>query len=138
MDIYFDQLDKDISFTEDFDLNITNTSVSDATQRLFIKFKTFARDLVWNESYGIDFINDVFGRSRSKNTIDILFKNEIKKEPMVAEITNYVSTLENYIYSCYFDVRITEDQSIERLYLLLNEKGLRITDENNKSILIKI
>ena len=138
MDILFNQLTKDISFTDDFDLNITDDSASEATQRLYIRFKTFARDLIWNESYGIDFINDVFGKSRPKNTIDLLFQNEIQKEEMVLEITDYTSTLENYTYSCFFNVKIAEDVAIERFYLLLNEKGIKITDENNKSILIAI
>ena len=94
--------------------------------------------MIWNESYGIDFINDVFGKSRPKSTIDLLFQNEIKKEEMVLEITDYTSTLENYTYSCFFNVKIAEDVAIERFYLLLNEKGIKITDENNKSILIAI
>lgn len=138
MDILFNQITKDISFTDDFDLDITNDSISEAMQRLYIRFKTFARDLIWNESYGIDFINDVFGKSRPKSNVDILIKNEINKEEMVLEVSSFTSTLENYTYSCFFNVKISEDSPIERFYLLLNERGVRITDENNKSILITI
>lgn len=101
MDILFNQITKDISFTDDFDLDITNDSISEAMQRLYIRFKTFARDLIWNESYGIDFINDVFGKSRPKSNVDILIKNEINKEEMVLEVSSFTSTLENYTYSSF-------------------------------------
>ena len=136
MDILFNQLTKDISFTDDFDLDITGDSISEATQRLYIRFKTFARDLIWNESYGIDFINDVFGKSRPKSTIDLLFQNEIQKEEMVLEITDYTSTLENYAYSGFANASIAAHQAIVSVYVLVNETAIKNTDDDNTSIII--
>ena len=81
MDIKFDQSVFDISLSVDgdglLDLDFTRSSEEDLQQRIFLRFKTFKRDLFWNEGYGIDYLNSVFGKNRPKSTVDIIVKNEI-------------------------------------------------------------
>ena len=85
MDFFLDQNTKDLVLV-DGDFKIITTQQEQLMQRLFIRLKTFARDLFWNPSYGIDYLNKVYGLNRSKNTVDALLLSEIQKE----EIDKYV------------------------------------------------
>ena len=91
MDIKFDQQDFDIVLIEDggglVDLDVTATPTEDLMQRLFLRLKTYPRDLFWNINYGIDYLNTIFGKNRPKGTVDIILKNEINKEPMVESLS---------------------------------------------------
>lgn len=65
MDIFFNPNNQDIEFVDlgnnEVDIAIINNPVDDLMQRLYLRFKTFKRDLMWNTGYGIDYLNDVFG-----------------------------------------------------------------------------
>ena len=137
MDIYFDQELMDLTFTEG-DLTIVETSDSKLQQRLFVRFKTYARDLFYNTGYGIDYLNNVFGMKRPKSTVDLIIRNEILKEEMVAEITSFSSKVENYNYSCTFRVKTIAEEEILTFYILTTETGITITDENNNSLTVRI
>ena len=137
MDIYFDQELMDLTFTEG-DLTIVETSDSKLQQRLFVRFKTYARDLFYNTGYGIDFLNNVFGMNRPKSTVDLIIRNEILKEEMVAEITSFSSKVENYNYSCTFRVKTIVEEEILTFYILTTETGITITDESNNSLTVRI
>ena len=141
MDILFDQRSFDIQLTEGtdgFDLEIIESTADDLMQRLFIKFKTFARDLFWNQSYGIDFLNDVFGDGRPKNTVDVIIRNEIELEPLVLSLDYFESEVVDYTYACKFRVTpITEEQSIT-YYILTTESGLVLTNENGDTLTLRL
>ena len=97
MDIKFDQQAFDIVLVEDgsglVDLDITIDSADDLMQRLFLRLKTYPRDLFWNINYGIDYLNTIFGKNRPKGTVDIILKSEINKEPMVESIDYFKSEI---------------------------------------------
>lgn len=138
MDIYFKQDIMDLVFNEG-DLVITATTQEDLMQRLFTRFKTHIRDLYWNQGYGIDYLNNVFGDNRRKTSVDLIITNEILKEELVAEITSPVeSTVINGNYSCKFTVRSVVEEQIITYYILTTENGVIISDENNNEMLIRI
>ena len=138
MDLLFKQDSVDLSFV-DGDLDITSSTQDDLMQRLYVRFKTFQSDLYWDQGYGIDYLNDVFGDSRRKAQVDLIITNEILKEKLVAEITSPVeSTVVNGNYSCKFTVRSIVEEQIITYYILTTETGVIISDENNNEMLIRI
>lgn len=134
MDIKFDQQVFDIVLVEDsgglVDLDITNTSADDLMQRLFLRLKTYPRDLFWNINYGIDYLNTIFGKNRPRSTVDIILKNEINKEPMVASVDFFESEIFNYTYACKFRVRVIDEPTILTYYILTNENGVILTNQD--------
>lgn len=142
MDIFFNPQRQDIEFVDlgnnEVDIAIINTSVDDLMQRLYLRFKTFKRDLMWNTGYGIDYLNDVFGINKSQIVVDTIIKEEIRKEPMVYSITFFESQLVNYTYACKFTVSLKEEQKTVTYYILTNENGLDITNENGDVLTLKL
>lgn len=134
MDIKFDQQSFDISLIEDgsglVDLDITKSPADELMQRLFLRLKTYPRDLFWNINYGIDYLNSVFGKNRPKSTVDIILRNEISKEPMVASIDYFESEIFNYTYACKFRVRVIDEPTILTYYILTNENGVILTNQD--------
>ena len=134
MDIKFDQQAFDIVLVEDgsglVDLDITIDSADDLMQRLFLRLKTYPRDLFWNINYGIDYLNSIFGKNRPKGTVDIILKNEINKEPMVSSIDFFESEIFNYTYACKFRVKVIDEPTILTYYILTNENGVILTNQD--------
>ena len=137
MDIYFKQDIMDLVFNEG-DLVITATTQEDLMQRLFTRFKTHIKDLYWDQGYGIDYLNNVFGDNRRKSSVDLIVRSEILKEELVAELMDFESSIINYSYSCKFTVRSTVEEQIITYYILTTENGVIISDENNNEMLIRI
>ena len=137
MDIYFKQDIMDLVFN-DGDLVITSTTQEDLMQRLFTRFKTHIRDLYWNQGYGIDYLNNVFGDNRRKSSVDLIVRSEILKEELVAKLMDFESSIVNYSYSCKFTVRSVVEEQIITYYILTTENGVIISDENNNEMLIRI
>lgn len=129
MDFFLDQNTKDLVLI-DGDFQIITTQQEQLMQRLFIRLKTFARDLFWNPSYGIDYLNKVYGLNRNKNTVDALLLSEIQKEEMVESVTSFESEIQNYKYGCNFSVRLLSVDIPIIFYTLVTENGLTLTDEN--------
>lgn len=129
MDFFLDQNTKDLVLV-DGDFKIITTQQEQLMQRLFIRLKTFARDLFWNPSYGIDYLNKVYGLNRNKNTVDALLLSEIQKEEMVESVTSFESEIHNYKYGCKFSVRLLSVDIPIIFYTLVTENGLTLTDEN--------
>lgn len=137
MDIYFNQKTFDIDIV-DGAISMITTDQDLLLQRLYNKFKTFKRDLFWNITYGIDYLNDVFGLNMAKNIVDLLFTNEIKKEPLVKELVSYTSSIDRGTYSCRFEVNTVEMVGTIVYYLLSNENGLVISDGSSNEITVRI
>jgi hypothetical protein len=134
MDIKFDQAITDIVLIEDgegvFDLALTESSEEDLQQRLFLRLKAYPRDLFWNVNYGIDYLNTIFGRNRPKSSVDVVIRNEINKEVMVESIESFESEIFNYSYACKFKVKVIDEPSIFTYYVLTNENGVILTNQN--------
>lgn len=137
MDLLFKQDSVDLSFV-DGDLDITSSTQDDLMQRLYVRFKTFQADLYWNQGYGIDYLNNVFGDNRRKSSVDLIVRSEILKEELVAELMDFESSIINYSYSCKFTVRSVVEEQIITYYILTTENGVIISDENNNEMLIRI
>ena len=142
MDIKFDQQAFDIVLVEDgsglVDLDITIDSADDLMQRLFLRLKTYPRDLFWNINYGIDYLNTIFGKNRPKGTVDIILKNEINKEPMVESIDYFESERFNYTYACKFRVKVIDEPTVSTYYILTNENGVILTDQDGNRLTASI
>ena len=142
MDIKFDQQTFDIVLEEGgdglVDLAITQSPAEDLMQRLFLRLKTYPRDLFWNINYGIDYLNTVFGRNRPKSSVDIIIRNEINKESMVESIDYFESEIFNYSYACKFRVKVVDEPTILTYYILTNENGVILTDQDGNRLTASI
>lgn len=137
MDLLLDQKTKDLVLSGG-DFSMIDNQLDQLSQRLFVRFKTFQRELFWNTSYGIDYINQVFGIARPKTTVDTLFKNEILSEPMVSQIISYNSVVSNYNYNCTFSVKLKASNIVTTYYILQNENGLDLITESGETLTARI
>lgn len=141
MDILFNQKTYDIDFvsSSDFvDIAIVQSTIDEVMQKLFLRFKTFKRDLMWNTDYGIDYLRDVFGINRPKYTVDLIIQNEIEKEPMVEKLITFESEIKNYTYSCKFRVSVKDEKVVLTYYVLTTQDGLTILNENGDKLTLKL
>ena len=141
MDILFNQKTYDIDFVSsgDFvDIAIVQSTIDEVMQKLFLRFKTFKRDLMWNTDYGIDYLRDVFGVNRPKYTVDLIIQNEIEKEPMVEKLITFESEIKNYTYSCKFSVAVKDEKVVLTYYVLTTQDGLTILNENGDKLTLKL
>lgn len=141
MDILFNQKTYDIDFVSsgDFvDIAIVQSTIDEVMQKLFLRFKTFKRDLMWNTDYGIDYLRDVFGINRPKYTVDLIIQNEIEKEPMVEKLITFESEIKNYTYSCKFRVTVKDEKVVLTYYVLTTQDGLTILNENGDKLTLKL
>ena len=81
MDILFDQKTYDVELVtvgeNVVDLAVVTNSASILMQRLYLRFKTYKRDLWWSLSYGIDYLNEVFGMNKPIRSVDVIIQNEM-------------------------------------------------------------
>lgn len=134
MDIKFDQQSYDIVLEVDGD-NMVNLAFLDndaeiVMQRLFLRLKTYPRDLFWNINYGIDYLNDVFGKNKPRNSVDAVIRNEIMREPLVTQILSFESEIKDYNYACKFTVKTRSIEKLLTYYILTNENGIILTNED--------
>lgn len=142
MDILFDQKNYDIDLVtvgeNVVDLAVVTSSADILMQRLYLRFKTYKRDLWWSLSYGIDYLNEVFGMNKPIRSVDVIIQNEILREPMVASLVSFESEVINYTYNCKFTVSVVNEPETITYYILTNESGAVLTDENGNQLTIRI
>ena len=142
MDILFDQKTYDIDLVtvgeNVVDLAVVTSSTDILMQRLYLRFKTYKRDLWWSLSYGIDYLNEVFGMNKPIRSVDVIIQNEILQEPMVANLVSFESEVINYTYNCKFTVSVVNEPETITYYILTNENGAVLTDENGNQLTIRI
>ena len=142
MDILFDQTTYDIDLVtvgeNVVDLAVVTSSTDILMQRLYLRFKTYKRDLWWSLSYGIDYLNEVFGMNKPIRSVDVIIQNEILQEPMVANLVSFESEVINYTYNCKFTVSVVNEPETITSYILTNENGAVLTDENGNQLTIRI
>ena len=142
MDILFDQKNYDIDLVtvgeNVVDLAVVTSSADTLMQRLYLRFKTYKRDLWWSLSYGIDYLNEVFGMNKPIRSVDVIIQNEILREPMVASLVSFESEVINYTYNCKFTVSVVDEPETITYYILTNENGAVLTDENGNQLTIRI
>ena len=142
MDILFDQKSYDIELVtvgeNVVDLAVVTSSADTLMQRLYLRFKTYKRDLWWSLSYGIDYLNEVFGMNKPIRSVDVIIQNEILREPMVENLVSFESEVINYTYNCKFTVSVVNVPETITYYILTNENGAVLTDENGNQLTIRI
>ena len=142
MDILFDQKTYDINLVtvgeNVVELAVVTSSADILMQRLYLRFKTYKRDLWWSLSYGIDYLNEVFGMNKPIRSVDVIIQNEILREPMVESLVSFESEVINYTYNCKFTVSVVNEPEIITYYILTNENGAVLTDENGNQLTIRI
>lgn len=142
MDILFDQKAYDIELVtvggNVVDLAVVTSSADTLMQRLYLRFKTYKRDLWWSLGYGIDYLNEVFGMNKPIRSVDVIIQNEILREPMVASLVSFESEVINYTYNCKFTVSVVNEPETITYYILTNENGAVLTDENGNQLTIRI
>ena len=142
MDILFDQKNYDIDLVtvgeNVVDLAVVTSSADILMQRLYLRFKTYKRDLWWSLSYGIDYLNEVFGMNKPIRSVDVIIQNEILREPMVESLVSFESEVINYTYNCKFTVSVVNEPETITYYILTNENGAVLTGENGNQLTIRI
>lgn len=142
MDLKFDQTVQDLVLSVDgsgtFDIALTKDAEDDLGQRLFVRFKTYTKDLFWNLGYGVDYLNKVFGINRPKSSVDAIIMAEIKKEPLVEEIVNFESTNKNYTYSCKFSVKSKIEGRVSTFHILTDENGFTLSNDEGLTLTSRI
>lgn len=142
MDILFDQKAYDIELVtvgeNVVDLAVVTSIADTLMQRLYLRFKTYKRDLWWSLSYGIDYLNEVFGMNKPIRSVDVIIQNEILREPMVESLVSFESEVINYTYNCKFTVSVVDEPETITYYILTNENGAVLTDENGNQLTIRI
>lgn len=90
----------------------------DVAQRLFIKLRTFKGEWFLNTEIGVPYFQSIFGKNRSKSSVDMIFQEQIMSERGVLEITEFNSLLDNArrTYSLSFRVR-TEQGETETIFI---------------------
>lgn len=85
----------------------TTTTSENLAQRLKIKLQTFFGEWFLDGTIGVDYFGQIFGKNRSKQSVDAIFQSEILKEREVLQITSFNSTLnqQTRVYSLVFEVK---------------------------------
>lgn len=80
-------------------------------QKLKIKCSTFKTEWFINTDNGIPYYQEIFGKVRNKQTIDLIFQRAILEEPDVVELVEFTSSIDNgRTYNIQFRVRTTLGQ----------------------------
>ena len=115
-------------------LALTSDLPSKVSQRLFIQLRSNKGYWFLDKTYGIDWLKSIFGKRKTKNSIDTILQNEIYKDKYVLEIVSWNSTITQQTYTCTFSVKISSpDDETVSIKLLANELGFIIEDSEGNS-----
>lgn len=107
MDLLLDPLTNDLVFVNGVS-KVTQTQSEVVAQRLKITLYTFLGEWFLDTTLGVPYFQQIFGKNRSKNAIDVIFQNIIAADPGVIEIREFSSTMDSSRgYSMEFSVRVT-------------------------------
>ena len=109
MDILLDEDTNDIVFVNG-ECPTTLTRQQSIAQRLKVLLQTFTGEWFLNTTTGVPYFDGVFGKVRSKSSVDLIFQEKILSDPGVIEMLEFNSELDNSRreYSMRFRVRTTE------------------------------
>lgn len=113
MDILLDEATHDIVF-ENGATPVTGSIADGLKQRLKIKFLTFKGEWFLNTNYGTPYYQQIFGKGRSKASIDIIFRQLIAEDADVESILSFESSLSSdRTYSLSFSVKSRTGETVE-------------------------
>lgn len=90
---------------------VTQLLVDIVAQRLKITLYTFLGEWFLDTTIGVPYFQQIFGKIRSKVTIDLIFQRIISADADVIEILSFESTLSSSDrgYSMTFQVRVSDN-----------------------------
>lgn len=107
MDILLDEETGDVVFINGV-TTVTNGLKESLRQGLTIALKTFRGEWFLDTDIGVPYFTNVFKKVADKSVLDIIFQEEILKDPRVSQITYFQSTLtSDRVYSFTFRVQDT-------------------------------
>lgn len=97
-------------------VTVTGSQAKGVAQKLTIKLRTFLGEWFLNTANGVPYYQQIFGKVRSKATIDSIFIEKIVEEPDVAELVEFTSEISNdRTYTISFRVRTTLGQITDQV-----------------------
>lgn len=106
MDLLLDPLTNDLIFVNGTP-TVTQTQSEIVAQRLKIKLQTFLGEWFLDRTIGVPYFQQILGKGRSKQAIDVIFQNIIANDEGVIEIREFSSSLDSGRgYSMTFSVRV--------------------------------
>lgn len=90
---------------------VTQRTATVVAQRLRIKLYTFLGEWFLDPTVGVPYYQQIFGKIRTKSSVDLIFQQIINDDPDVIEILTFDSTLDraNRGYSMTFQVRVSDN-----------------------------
>ena len=112
MDLLLDSDTNDIIFVNG-QCPVTQRLTDVVAQRLKITLYTFLGEWFLDTSIGVPYFQQIFGKVRSKSTIDLIFQRIIANDPDVIEILSFESELAASTrgYTMTFQVRVRDNTS---------------------------
>lgn len=113
MDILLDEVTHDAIFING--ATPVTPSVSEGLkQRLKIKLLTFKGEWFLNTNYGTPYFQQIFGKRRSKSSVDIIFRELIQEDNDVVSLLKFSSSLSpQRTYSLAFSVKSITGETLE-------------------------
>lgn len=110
MDLLLDPNSHDIVFVNGFP-SVTQSQGEIVAQRLKIALYTFLGEWFLDETIGVPYFQQIFGKVRSKSAIDVIFQNIISNDEGVVEIREFTSSMSSGDrgYTMTFKVRVADD-----------------------------
>lgn len=113
MDILLDEVTHDAIFVNG-ETPVTDGISDSLKQRLKIKLLTFKGEWFLNTNYGTPYFQQIFGKRRSKASIDIIFRELIQEDEDVINIIKFESSLSgDRTYTLSFSVRSRTGETVE-------------------------
>lgn len=90
---------------------VTQRTADVVAQRLRITLYTFLGEWFLDTTVGVPYFQQIFGKLRSKASVDLIFQQIITTDPDVIEILTFESTLDKTArgYSMTFQVRVADN-----------------------------
>lgn len=110
MDLLLDTNQHDLVFING-GCPVTQLLVDVVTQRLKITLYTFLGEWFLDTTIGVPYFQQIFGKIRTKATVDLIFQRIISDDPDVIEILSFESSLSSGDrgYSMTFQVRVIDN-----------------------------
>ncbi len=109
------------------DLQVVQDRATQLTQRLYIRLNTHKDTWFMDLDLGINYLQEVFGIAKTKQSVDVLIQNQILSDEYVQSIDYFNSTVNGGVYSCQFRVRSTNNIVSNTIRLLATSTGVVIT-----------
>lgn len=74
---------------------ITENKAHAVQQRLKVTLLTFLGEWFLDTSIGVPYFQQIFGKSSSKDGVDLIFQQKLMEDPDVVEILEFSSTLDS-------------------------------------------